>query len=147
MLPLHIACQRYLRNSPELRIELVDMLLSRCPEAVLVLDNDGYLPLHHACQRGNKDVLLLLLKVDRNSFLQETNNGRTPLRLAYRMPFSRRKQVKLLKAEQKKAIEDKKKAFVNGTGPVLMDAALRSPDLVLAVWEFLKPNPGMPKND
>ena len=51
------------------------------PDSLLIVDNDGYSPLHTACHRGKCDVVSLILGED-NAFVSvRSNDGKLPIQL------------------------------------------------------------------
>lgn len=47
-----------------------------------MIDDNGNSPLHHACIKGHREIVWILLKRDPNLALQYNNNGYTPLHQA-----------------------------------------------------------------
>lgn len=57
-------------------------LLNKWPGLNQVIDDNGNSLLHHACNKGHKEIAWILLRRDPNLALQYNNNGYTPLHLA-----------------------------------------------------------------
>lgn len=62
--------------------DVVRELLNKWPELIQVIDDNGNSLLHHACNKGHREIAWILLRRDPNLSLQYNNNGYTPLHLA-----------------------------------------------------------------
>jgi len=62
--------------------DVVRELLNKWSELAQVIDDDGNSPLHHACQRGHREIAWIFLRHDPSLALVYNNNGYTPLHLA-----------------------------------------------------------------
>jgi len=78
-LPLHLALSGY----PLKSLETIQVLVEAWPDAVHAQDNNGRLPLHHACQRGcTDDEIQFLVRSWPESCQVLTKDGQLALHLA-----------------------------------------------------------------
>ena len=70
---LHWACERY---APK---EIIQLFLTKYPDATLVQDRYGFLPIHYSIRCEDKEVTRLLMEVAPESISKFDNRGETPL--------------------------------------------------------------------
>ncbi|XP_047508420.1 ankyrin repeat and SAM domain-containing protein 1A-like isoform X8 [Pieris napi] len=73
--------RKCVKAKKKLRSKLFDFDSLRRGAGVNVQDDNGYTPLHHACLRGHKEIVRLLLSVDASPCVVD-KKGATPLHLA-----------------------------------------------------------------
>jgi ankyrin repeat protein len=77
--PLHLVC----RGTRAIHFPIVEALVCAAPEALLIQDVNGYLPLHHALENGaDSDVVRCLLDVEKRAAFLQTRKHDTALSLA-----------------------------------------------------------------
>ncbi len=81
--PLHLACGK--RN---MTLNIVKILIDAAPNSVRVVDNDGWMPLHHlSCDKGGEhksnliEIFKLLIKKCPEALQHATNVGNLPIHL------------------------------------------------------------------
>mmetsp|Transcript_14555 Transcript_14555/g.20814 ORF Transcript_14555/g.20814 Transcript_14555/m.20814 type:complete len:161 (+) Transcript_14555:358-840(+) len=75
MIPLHLACKNRCST------HLINLLVDINPESCLVEDNDGLIPLHHACAKSNGSnmgAIRILLHASPESVTVKDRKDKTP---------------------------------------------------------------------
>lgn len=122
-------------------VETLELLLERYPKGVHAADEEGFLPLHMACNciHPCTECIRLLLEANLFTVLQKTKDGRTALQLAeslYRGDPGHYDCLTFLEEKQNEAVQTTRDAF-----RAFVDMKLGLPDLVIAeVWSFVKPD-------
>jgi ankyrin repeat protein len=88
--PLHLACMMMHRHASDTSTELVELLTSASAQAALVVDKDGWTPLHHAVT-NIRPVLAIIEDLTEvgpqaGTILTKTAEKASPLHLALRNP-------------------------------------------------------------
>lgn len=77
--PLHLIC----RGTRTIYLPIVEALVRAAPEALLIQDFNGYLPLHHACENGaDAAIVRCLLDAEKQAASMLTRKSDTALSLA-----------------------------------------------------------------
>lgn len=77
--PLHLIC----RGTRGIYFPIVEALVRTAPEALLIQDFNGYLPLHHACENGaDATIIKCLLDSGKQAAFMQTRKNDTALSLA-----------------------------------------------------------------
>jgi predicted NAD/FAD-dependent oxidoreductase len=118
--------------------ELLQHLINLYPEAIHVVDRNGRLPLHEACESARPILGSIRNLVEADSFtvLEKTLDGRSPYQLVWRLNRRNPDIERYLVEKQDEVVNAMKEAFED-----VADAQLGLPDLVIArVWSFTKPD-------
>ncbi|XP_040370614.1 ankyrin repeat-containing protein At2g01680-like [Rosa chinensis] len=63
-------------------VDIVKTILEACPQFAWKFDNNGYLPLHLACEKGQVEIVKTLLRFNPNLSLEHNRYRYTPLHVA-----------------------------------------------------------------